>query len=98
MSLSRQKDWGYRKLARKAFEVLQADYAELEVALKTKEVADVLEENETETSKATDRRKLGYLQDSENSVRRFEGEGRGSPNLYYRDAGTAFSTHGEEEI
>ena len=67
-------------------------------ALKTKEVADALEEEGMETSKATVRRKLDYLEGAEDSVRQFEGDGRGSPKMYYRDADTAFTLHGEDEV
>ena len=51
-----------------------------------------------ETSKATVRRKLDYLEGAEDSVRQFEGDGRGSPKMYYRDADTAFTLHGEDEV
>jgi predicted ATP-dependent serine protease len=78
--------------------VLDALPGSKDEALKTKEVTDALEENGMETSQATVRRKLDHLEGAEDSVRQFEGDGRGSPNLYYRDAGAAFTPHGEEEV
>ena len=66
--------------------------------LKMKELADALEENGMKTSQATIRCKLGYLEGAEDSIRQFEGDGRGSPNLFYRDVSAAFTPHGEDEF
>jgi len=51
-----------------------------------------------EMSQTTVRRKLDHREEAEDSVRQFEGDGRGCPNLYYRDAETAFTPHSEEEV
>lgn len=67
-----------------------------EAALTKQEIVDALEDEGIETSKSTVRRKLKHLRDSEDSVQRFEGDGRGSPLCYYRDPDSAFAPHGEE--
>jgi len=76
--------------------ILDALPGSKEKALKTKEVADALEKDGMETSQATVRRKLGDLEEAKDSVRQFEGDGRGNPKMYYRDTDTPFTPHGEE--
>jgi Fe2+ or Zn2+ uptake regulation protein len=78
--------------------LLEALPSSKDEALKTKEVADALEEDGMETSKTTVRRRLDHLEGAKDSVQQFEGDGRGSPNLYYRDADTVFTPHGEDEV
>lgn len=67
-------------------------------ALTKTEIVDALEEKGIETSKSTVRRKLEYLRDAKDSVRQFEGDGKGNPLLHYRDVEAAFAPHGEEEV
>jgi RecA-family ATPase len=69
-----------------------------ETALSKQAIVDALEDEGVDTSKATVRRKLKHLRESENSVRQFEGDSKGNPHLYYRDVEAAFAPHGEEEV
>jgi Fe2+ or Zn2+ uptake regulation protein len=76
--------------------VLDALPGSKEEALTRTEIVDALEEMGIETSKSTVRRKLEFLRDSKDSVRQFEGDGKGNPLLHYRDVEAAFTPHGEE--
>jgi predicted ATP-dependent serine protease len=66
-------------------------------AVKKKEMLDILEQEGWDVAKSTVGRKLDHLVDSEDSVRQFEGGGRGNPHLYYRDLGESWSASSAED-